>query len=216
MCDLCVRVLRAVKMCVCVCVAVSVLNKGATCTWRASTLFCDYESVSRWCMVGPAGAGPAGAGAQRRRRSGGRRRRTAGRRPWPTLTCDADRYGDACRVTFARHERKRPNRGMREWAETVNRTEKGGGYARAFRQRRVCVDETVQTRATGTGYGDIGSISVTIGCSDPARRPRGAAGGGLFMSVADVRAGGGSRAACGDVLLRCTVLRRVWGNTYFK
>ena len=170
--------------------------------------FSCYESASPWWARRGVGCRSAAEpDGQRRRRSWGA---TAGRRPWPTLTCDADRYGDACRDCHvcAVHERKRPSR-MREWqwAETVNRTEKGGGYARAFRQRRVCVDETVQTRATGTGYGDIGSYRIHIGVTiqDP-----GPGRGRRAFSVAR----GGVRA---DVLLRCTavvLLRRVRGNNF--
>ena len=158
-----------------------------------STLFRVTNQHRRGGPGGALGAGARRSRRQRRRRSGGA---TAGRRPWPTLTCDADRYGDACRDCHvcAVHERKRPSR-MREWqwAETVNRTEKGGAtraLARAFRQDATFrQDENGQTRATGTGYGDIGSYRIHIGVTiqDPGpgrgRRAFSVARGGVRADV---------------------------------
>ena len=159
----------ALLKCVCARRTLRRLNvKGCpTCTsatWRdqRAPLFVLRISIA---VVGPAGRWvPERGGGSATPAVGGA---TAGRRPWPTLTCDADRYGDACRDCHvcAVHERKRPSR-MREWqwAETVNRTEKGGLLARAFRQDATFrQDETGQTRATGTGYGDIGSYRIHIG-----------------------------------------------------
>lgn len=166
---------------------------------------------------GPGGA--LGAGARRRQR----RRRSAGggdgRTPtvWPTLTCDADRYGDACRDCHvcAVHERKRPSR-MREWqwAETVNRAEKGGATRAPFGKTRP-FDKTRPGRRArpepDMGISDlIGSISeLRSGIPGPGAAP------GVYSSFnRKVRARG---VVCGDVLLRCTavvLLRRVRGNNF--
>lgn len=197
---MCVRVLRQLK-CRCVRVAASVKRvKGCpTCTsatWRdqRAPFFVLRISIA---VVGPAGrwVPERGGGSDAGGRRAGARAATAGRRPWPTLTCDADRYGDACRDCHvcAVHERKRPSR-MREWqwAETVNRTEKGGLLARAFRQDATFrQDETGQTRATGTGYGDIGSYRIHIGVT--IRDPGPGRCAGRFHHTTRARAGGGVR-----------------------
>ena len=170
----------------CVCASLRRLNvKGCpTCTsatWRdqRAPFFVLRISIA---VVGPAGrwvperGGGSDAGG---RRAGATHARTAGRRPWPTLTCDADRYGDACRDCHvcAVHERKRPSR-MREWqwAETVNRTEKGGATRAPFGKTRP-FDKTRPGRRArpepDMGISDlIGSISeLRSGIPGPGAAP---------------------------------------------
>ena len=178
--------------------------------------FSCYESASPWCArrgVGCRSAAEAATPAV-----GGRGRgATAGRRPWPTLTCDADRYGDACRDCHvcAVHERKRPSR-MREWqwAETVNRTEKGGATRAPFGKTRP-FDKTRPGRRArpepDMGISDlIGSISeLRSGIPGPGAAP------GVFIIQQCAARGVG--VVCEDVLLRCTavvLLRRVRGNNF--
>ena len=165
---------------------------------------------------GPGGALGAGARRRQRRRRSAGAGATAGRRPWSTLTCDADRYGDACRDCHvcAVHERKRPSR-MREWqwAETVNRTEKGGGLRARLSARRDL--STRRDRADARDRNRIWGyriLSDPYRSYDPGSRAR--ALRRAFSSFTTVRARG---VVCGDVLLRCTavvLLRRVRGNNF--
>ena len=163
--------------------------------------FSCYESASPWWARRGVGCRSARRSRrQRRRRSGGA---TAGRRPWPTLTCDADRYGDACRDCHvcAVHERKRPSR-MREWqwAETVNRTEKGGATRAPFGKTRPFDKTRTGRRARpepDMGISDlIGSISELR-----SRIPGPGAGAGRFQSRAGVC---GRTSYCCSTAASCT------------
>ena len=193
----------------CVCASLRRLNvKGCpTCTsatWRdqRAPFFVLRISIA---VVGPAGrwVPERGGGSD----AGGRRAgpgATAGRRPWSTLTCDADRYGDACRDCHvcAVHERKRPSR-MREWqwAETVNRTEKGGGLRARLSARRDL--STRRDRADARDRNRIWGyriLSDPYRSYDPGSRAR--ALRRAFSSFTTVRARG---VVCGDASY-CAVL----------
>ena len=158
-CDVCARA-ASVKMCVCASLRRLNVKGCPTCTsatWRdqRAPFFVLRISIA---VVGPAGrwweaATPAVGGGD------GRTPTVADAR-----TCDADRYG----MRVSCHMCAGSGKPSREWpwAETVKRT-KGGGYARAFEGKtRLCRRDradAARARDRNRIWGDIGSISVTIG-----------------------------------------------------